>query len=190
MADGGPTADAGAAAEAGARPDAGAPPGDTWFKANLDEVQGFEHPQAGVAYLFGETRPFGRYEDLGINIRVLEPGQPASLYHDEPAEEFFIVLGGECLAIVEDQEVPLRTWDFLHTPPRVPHVVIGAGDGPATVLMVGGRRADGPPHYPVSELAASYGASVKTETNSGREAWQQAGWELRMQPTSLPWPPR
>ena len=161
----------------------------SWFKANLSEVEGFEHAAAGKAYMFGETRPLERYRDVGINVRVLEPGQPASLYHDEPAEEFFLVLGGECIAIVEDEEVPLRKWDFLHTPPRVAHVIVGAGDGPSTVLMVGGRRAEGPPHYPVSEVAARHGASVKTETNSGPEAWQQMGWEARLDPAPLPWPP-
>ena len=98
-----------------------------WLKANLGEVEGIEHPQAGKAYLFGEARPNERYRDLGLNIRVLEPGQPASIYHAEAAEEFFIVLGGDCLAIVEDEEVPLRKWDFLHTPPGTAHVIVGAG---------------------------------------------------------------
>ena len=50
---------------------------DGWFKKNLSEVEAFEHEQGGVAYLFGEARPLERYRDLGINIRVLEPGQPA-----------------------------------------------------------------------------------------------------------------
>jgi len=122
-------------------------------------------------------------------VRVLGPGQPASPYHSEDAEEFFIVLGGECLAIVEDEEVPIRKWDFLHCPPRTAHVIVGAGDGPATVLMVGGRRAEGPPHYPVSDVAARYGASVATATDSPQEAWQQLGWERRLDPTPLPWPP-
>lgn len=160
-----------------------------WFKANLGEVEGIDHPDVGKGYMFGETRPFERYSDVGINVRVLAPRQPASLYHDEPAEEFFLVLGGEALAIVEDEEVPLRKWDFLHTPPGVAHVIVGAGDGPSTVLMVGGRGAEGPPHYPVSEVAARYGASVETETNSGQEAWQQVGWEVRLDPAPLPWPP-
>jgi hypothetical protein len=68
-------------------------------------------------------------------------------------------------------------------------VIIGAGDGPATVLMVGGRRAEGPPHYPVSEVAARHGASVSTPTDNRREAWQQAGWELSFERVPLPWPP-
>jgi uncharacterized cupin superfamily protein len=160
-----------------------------WFKENLGEVQGLQHAQAGKAYLFGETIPRDRFRDVGVNVRVLEPGQPAALYHAESVEEFFLVLGGECLAIVEDEEVPLRKWDFLHTPPWTAHVIVGAGDGPATVLMIGGRRTDAPPRFPVSELAARHGASVETETNDTPDAWQQIGWELSFEPTPLPWPP-
>jgi uncharacterized cupin superfamily protein len=161
----------------------------SWLTGNLGEAEALKHRQSGIGYLFGENRPFERYGDFGINVRVLQPGQPASLYHSEPADELFLVLGGECLAIVEDEEVPLRTWDFLHTPPQTAHVIVGAGDGPATVLMVGGRGSEGPPRYPVSEIAARYGASVKTEADNGRDAWQQAGWELNFDNVRLPWPP-
>jgi uncharacterized cupin superfamily protein len=161
-----------------------------WLKANLGEVEGVKHAQVGRGYLFGEAHPRERYEDVGINVRVLEPGQPASLYHSEPAEEFFIVLGGEAIAIIDDEEVPLRQWDFLHTPAGTAHVIVGAGEGPATVLMVGGRRGQAPPRYPVSEVAARYGASVESEVNDSREAWAQAGWSLDFEPAPLPWPPR
>jgi uncharacterized cupin superfamily protein len=161
-----------------------------WLKENLADVEALQHSRIGKGYLFGETMPRDRYRDVGVNVRVLEPGQPASLYHSEAAEEFFIVLGGECLAIVEDEEVPLRKWDFLHTPPGTAHVIVGAGDRPATVLMFGGRHVEQPPHYPVSELAARYGASVQTATDDPQEAWQQqAGWDLNFERVPLPWPP-
>lgn len=161
-----------------------------WFKASLAEAEAMSHPQLGKGYLFGEDRPLERYRDLGVNVRVLEPGQPASLYHSEAAEEFFIVLGGECLAIVEDEEVSLGRWEFLHCPPNTAHVIVGAGDGPATVLMIGGRGAEAPPNYPVSEVAARYGASVKSETSSPQDAWQQVGWEPAFDRVPLPWPPQ
>ena len=160
-----------------------------WLKANLGDVEGLEHAQSGKGYLFGETRPRELYRDFGINVRVLEPGQPASLYHSEPNDEVFLVLGGECIAIVEDEEVPLRKSDYLYTQPGTAHVIVGAGDGPATVLMVGGRRGEEPPRYQVSEAAARYGASVDTETEGGQEAYRQAGWEARFDPAPLPWPP-
>jgi uncharacterized cupin superfamily protein len=161
----------------------------SWFTASLADAEGIVHPQAGRAYLFGEAFPRERYRDLGMNVRVLEPGQAASLYHSEESEEFFLVLGGEALAIVEDEEVSLGTWDYLFCPPGVAHVVVGAGEGPSTVLMAGGRRAESPPRYPVSERAARYGASVSEETSDPQEAWRQAGWEMSFEPSPLPWPP-
>jgi uncharacterized cupin superfamily protein len=161
-----------------------------WFKASLADAEALKHQQLGIGYLFGEQQPLDRYKGVGVNIRVLEPGQPASLYHSEAAEEFFIVLGGECLAVVEDQEVPLRKWEFLHCPPGTAHVILGAGDGPATVLMIGTRGSGESPHYPVSEVADRHGASVKSETNDGQDAWQQVGWELDFDRVPLPWPPR
>ena len=160
-----------------------------WLKANLGEVEGIENSAMGKAYLFGESRPMERYRDIGINIRVLEPGQPASIYHAEEVEEFFIVLGGECLAIVEDEEVPLRKWDFLHTPPGTAHVIVGAGEGPATVLMVGSRRREEPPRFPVSELAARYGASAAPGAENPQDAYASTGWDMTFEPARLPWPP-
>jgi uncharacterized cupin superfamily protein len=160
-----------------------------WFKDNLGEVEALEHEQAGLAYLFGERMPRELFRDFGINVRVLAPGQPSAIYHSEAVEELFLVLGGECLAVVEDEEVPLRKWDFLHCPPGTAHVIVGAGDGPAHVLMVGGRRAEAPPRYPVSDVAARYGASVRTPADSPQEAWRQLGWELSFGGAPLPWPP-
>ena len=41
---------------------------------------------------------------------------------------------------------------------------MGAGDEPCVILMAGTRTPDEQLHYPVSELAARYGASVEEET--------------------------
>lgn len=161
-----------------------------WFTRNLGDAQAMKHPNLGTAYLFGEARPREIFEDYGINVRVVEPGQTTALYHSESAEETFLVLGGECLAIVEDEEVRLRQWDFLHCPPGTAHVLVGAGDGPCTILMVGGRRGHLPIHYPVSEVAARYGASVREETDDPQKAWSEAGWSFAdFEQTRLPWPP-
>ena len=74
---------------------------------------------------------------IGINIGVLEPGQPASMYHRENDQEDFLVLSGECLAIIEGSERPLRAWDFVHCPPGTEHIFVGAGDGPLANLGLG-----------------------------------------------------
>ena len=68
-------------------------------------------------------------------------------------------------------------------------MIIGAGDGPATILMVGGRKEELKLRYPVNEKAAKYGVSVDTETTSGEEAWRQRGLAMEFESAPLPWPP-
>ena len=161
----------------------------TWFTSNLGEAQAMKHHVLGLGYLFGEAYPREKFEDFGINVRVVDPGQPTALYHSENSEELFLVLAGECLAVVDDEEITLGQWDFLHCPPGTPHVLIGAGDGPATILMVGGRGGEMEIHYPVSEVAARHGVSVDTETSDFEDAWRQRGLKPEFEQAPLPWPP-
>ena len=67
-----------------------------------------------------------RFPALGVNIGVLEPGQPACHYHGEDEQEDFLVLSGECILLIEGQERHLRAWDFVHCPPWTEHVFVGA----------------------------------------------------------------
>jgi hypothetical protein len=55
--------------------------------------------------------------------------------------------------------------------------------------MAGARLSPGV-HYPVSELAARYGASVEEETSDPEQAYATAEWFRRERPPSwsrLPW---
>jgi uncharacterized cupin superfamily protein len=108
------------------------------------------------------------------------------MYHRETAQEGYLVLHGECILIVEDEERRMRQWDYAHLPAGTAHVCVGAGDGPCAVLMVGTRRAEEELLYPVSEVAARYGASVERETASGDEAYARFPRGSRR---LLPWPP-
>jgi hypothetical protein len=64
-------------------------------------------------------------------------------------------------------------------------VIVGAGDGPCAVLMIGARR-DESIRYPVSEVAAKYGASAAKETGEPDEAY--ADWPVEDRPVRLSWP--
>lgn len=126
------------------------------------------------------------WPDTGVNVQVMQPGQPNCKYHSEPVQEDFLVLHGECIAILDGQERPMGRWDFLHCPAGVEHVFVGAGDGPCAVLMIGSRRRDAA-HYPVSSVAAKYRASVANATDDPDEAY--ADWQLEPRtPTANPWP--
>src|SRR4029453_5049869 len=99
-----------------------------------------------------------RFEQLGINLNALPPGAPMAMYHQEPGQEDFLVLRGECLLIVEGEERPLKAWDLFHCPPRTKHTILGAGSEAALVLAVGARK--GGASYPVDAAAVRHGAGV------------------------------
>jgi hypothetical protein len=63
--------------------------------------------------------------------------------------------------------------------------MVGAGQGPCAILMIG-ARPDVDIGYPLSEVAAKYGASVATETDEPDEAY--ADWPGEYEPVRLPWP--
>jgi uncharacterized cupin superfamily protein len=138
------------------------------------------------------TVPFesgaARFRDFGINIHVLRPGEPNAKYHAEGVQEDFLVLAGECLAILDGEERRLRAWDFVHCPAETEHVFIGAGDGPCAILMVGARRTGASIRYPVNERAAEFGASAMEDTTDSGEAY--ADWGSDFTPTRLDWPPK
>jgi len=119
-------------------------------------------------------------------VRVLWPGDPSALYHAEDAQEGFLVLSGECMLVVEEQERPLRAWDYFHCPAGTQHVLVGAGEGPCTILMIGARRDAMAVRYPVSAAAARHGASAAKATDDPEEAY--ADWPDTFEPTRLPWP--
>jgi uncharacterized cupin superfamily protein len=61
-----------------------------------------------------ESRRGAPFPELGINISVMQPGQPLCLYHEEDAQEDFLVLAGECVLLVNGVERPLKAWDFVY----------------------------------------------------------------------------
>jgi mannose-6-phosphate isomerase-like protein (cupin superfamily) len=142
--------------------DDGKPIGPGWFVVNLDGAAAARSERHG---LWTEVEPADApFEDLGINVHVLQPGQPNAMYHGEDAQEDFLVLYGECIAVIEDTEQHLRTWDLVHCPRGTRHVFVGAGDGPCAILMVGAPRNAGS-EYPASEVAARHGAAAVDPAN-------------------------
>ena len=168
---------------------AGLAPTDAgWFVVNVRDAEWWKSPPFGSYTVFeSEKWPFTQ---VGVTFSVIEPGKPSCLYHSESQQEAFLVLSGECTLLVEGEERPLKSWDFFHCPAGTAHVFVGAGDEPCVVLMVGARTPDEKLLYPVSELAARYGASAEQETGNPREAYARFEQAVRMRPPfwdSLPW---
>jgi uncharacterized cupin superfamily protein len=153
-----------------------APAGDGWFVVNVRDAQWLTSENAtsglrtsGSECVF-ESQAFW-FRQLGIRLHVLEPGEPNGLYHSESQQEAFLVLSGECRLLVEGEAQLLGPWDFFHSPAGTEHIFVGAGDGPCVILMAGGRAKPWQVLYPVSELAARYGASAEEETSDPDQAY-------------------
>jgi uncharacterized cupin superfamily protein len=161
---------------------------ERWFVRNVRDVDWTVHPKFGARGSFEDE--YGDFKQLGINIRVLDPGQPACLYHRESFQEDFLVLAGECLLLVEGEEQLVKAWDFVHLPANVEHVFVGSGTAPCAVLMVGARGEEGDVFYPSSELAQRHGAAAAEDTNSPRDAYAPFGRREPGKPSSWdaqPW---
>jgi uncharacterized cupin superfamily protein len=166
-----------------------APATEGWFVVNVRDAEWWFADSRGAACNFESEYgdPQVQFDQLGINLSVLEPGQ-SGIYHAESNQEAFLVLSGECTLLVEGEERRLRSWDFFHSPPWTEHVFV-AGDGPCVILMAGTRS--GPEvRYPVSDLAARYGACVAEETSDPEQAYANVEWFRRERPPywdRLPW---
>lgn len=146
------------------------PAGEGWFVVNVRDTRWVTHEAFGSGCFF-EGRESAPFPELGINISVVQPGQPVCLYHEEEAQEDFLVLAGECVLLVNGEERPLGAWDFVHSPAGTEHVIVGAGDGLAVILAVGARHEPERLNYPRSDLAERYGASAEADTPDPGEAY-------------------
>jgi uncharacterized cupin superfamily protein len=161
-----------------------APAEEGWFVVNARDAEWWTSKSFGSGCVFESEA--AEFQQLGINISVLEPGKPNCLYHSEAVQEDFLVLSGECKLLVDGEERPLKPWDFVHVPAGTEHVFVGAGDGPCAILMVGARGPDKTLHYPVTELAQKHGVAAPEETNDPREAYRE--WPRNFRRVRPTWP--
>jgi uncharacterized cupin superfamily protein len=147
------------------------PATEGWFVVTVPDAAWVTNEVLGSAcVLEGDDVSF---RDVGYTIAVLQPGQSGGRYHREANQEDFLVLAGECVLLIEGEERPLKTWDFVHCPSYTEHAFVGAGDGPCVIFMTGARN--GWPTtgvvYPRSDLALRHSAGVELETTKAAEAY-------------------
>jgi uncharacterized cupin superfamily protein len=148
-----------------------APAGEGWFVLNAREARWLQGVGVGCGFEGAKEFP-----QVGIFLRVLEPGEPIAMYHWEADQEDFLVLSGRALLIVEGEERPLRQWDFFHCPAGTRHTIVGAGDAPCVVLAIGAREHQADADwggYAVDETALRHGAGVEEETTDPAQAYAQ-----------------
>ena len=115
-----------------------APATEGWFVVNVRDAEWWSSDTRGAACWFANEygEPPVEFEQIGINVTLLEPGQ-RGIYHAEANQEAFLVLEGECRLLVEGEERRFRAWDFFHSPPWTEHAFVGAGDRPCAIVSRG-----------------------------------------------------
>ncbi len=150
-----------------------APTGEGWFVVNAREAQWCDRGPRGHVCRFEGAGDL-QFEQLGIHIFVLGPGEPMSMYHWEADQEDFLVLSGEALLIVEGEERPLRRGTSCTLPPGSTTSSSGRARGNRSSWR--SARARGPRggelgRLPLHEAAVRHDASAERETTDPQEAY-------------------
>ena len=145
------------------------PDTEGWFTLNVADAMWLVNEKLGDACVFENDEV--NFSQMGYTLAVLQPGEPSGMYHREGDQEDFLVLSGECIAIIEGQERRLRAWDFVHCPGGTAHIFVGAGDGPCAIFMIGGRAHSGSAEYLRDEAALRHGAGPEADTTQSKEAY-------------------
>ena len=98
--------------------------GAGWFVLNARDARWWQRQGLGR---WADLEGDGDFEQLGIRIAVLQPGEPSGMYHRETGQEGFLVVSGECVLVIESEERRLKAWDFVHCPSMTEHTLVGAG---------------------------------------------------------------
>ena len=148
-----------------------APTGEGWFVLNARDARWRRREGRGYSVAFtGSTDEEceSQFPQVGVNLFILGPGEPIGMYHREADQEDFLILAGEALLLIEGEERLLRQWDFVHCPPDTEHMIVGAGEGPCTLVAIGAREHMSSTEwgeYTVSELAQRHDAGVEQATS-------------------------
>ncbi len=155
-----------------------------WYVVNVKDARWYGNLAFGKVCNF--EKPGEKFPETGIHLFVLEPGKPNCRYHRESAQEDCLVLSGRCRLLVNGQEKQLGPWDFVHFPAGVTHVLVGDGNGPCAVLLIGHRPKDIEILYPESELARRYGAEAPESTSEPKVAYSDVASREETEPPKWP----
>jgi uncharacterized cupin superfamily protein len=129
---------------------------------NVDEVEPYERVRGSVGGTWRDLGRAGGSQRTGIQHAVVAPGMLSNPPHCHSAEEeLFVVLDGDGVAVLGDEEHPVRAGSLVARPAgtRVAHS-FRAGDGPLTILAYGTREPNDIAYYPRSKKIYFRGVGV------------------------------
>jgi mannose-6-phosphate isomerase-like protein (cupin superfamily) len=111
-----------------------------------------------------ETLIPGADEGAGTAYRVrIAPGQRTNVSYHRVAEEFYLVIRGRGIAVLDGVEHELRTGDFLRLPPGTTHGFITGGDELVMLdIHTPGSRPDRDVYF-VGDAPAGFGAPAPAD---------------------------
>lgn len=166
-----------------------------WFVVHHDDAPwnaGTGHAYVDLAAMAGE----GAFAQYGISVDVLEPGAGNSYHREWHEDESFLVLDGEFDLVIEGELHRIHAGQFVHCPAGTAHLFVGAGDRPASIVMLGRRGVvpDGEQwgEYLPDPHAARFGLCVQETTSdpevayAGRQPYAEVScpkpWSLDLSP--------
>ena len=84
-----------------------------------------------------------RFRDVGVNVRVLQPGKPNALYRAESGQEGLLVLWGR-VHVGRRRGTTAPAVGLVPLSPDTRHVFVGAGNEACAILMIGCRPKSRP----------------------------------------------
>ena len=153
------------------------PKGDGWFVLNAREARWLHTPgRSAICEFEGYAEGEQDFQQLGLNLSVLQPGESMGLYHWEADQEDFLVLAGEALLIVEGEERLLRQWDFVHCPAGTKHIILGLRSerAPTPTSRVGAATRSTKPRSATTSASSGRRATPSRRTRGSRGASRPA----------------
>ena len=161
------------------------PVDDGWYILNLSEI-GWATVSRRRDRGAASGRPTEPSDRIGIGVHILWPGDSPGFYHEESDLEGFLVLSGECIAVVEGEERRMGPWDYLHSPPAAPATSRSApATGRARSSCTASARRTRRSSTPSSRRRRSTATRSQTETDSPKEAYKD---RPPIEPVRSPWP--
>lgn len=113
-------------------------------------------------------------EKIYVNIDFVKPGGKSTMYHSHSRqEEFFLIISGNGLLRINEEEIPVKTGDVISKPAgkNIAHQFINNSSEILQILDVGNRDKDDVAIYPDENKIFIRNKKLVFNVNDNIENW-------------------
>ncbi len=113
-------------------------------------------------------------EKIYVNIDFVKPGGKSTMYHSHSRqEEFFLIMSGNGLLRINEEEIPVKTGDVISKPAgkNIAHQFINNSSEILQILDVGNRDKDDVAIYPDENKIFIRNKKLVFNINDNIENW-------------------